>query len=459
MKYGKLDKMFKDFDKQTPQSWKEKIITDLKGGDYNELLIWNSDEDISIDPFYTKQNRSASTGLTFNNSDWEIVEFLKISDEKENNKQLLHVLNWGATALNVDISSKEEINFDVLFKDIALDCIGLILTCNTNQFKHVEALLEYINDKYDLSAINFRLNFDGFYSFYKTGTLSDTLSEELTFLNTLQQTYSSPNIRLFSIDLRYLQNAGAKINQQLAYTLSIAQYYVDTLGKQVLPHIAIYTAHASNFFFETAKLRALRKLWKFYTSCYSVDSTCWIYAENSLRNKTVFDPYVNMLRTGSETLSAVVGGSDAVYTMPFDTIYKQQNEFSSRIARNQQVLIKGESYMDKVADVSNGAYYIEHLTSTFEKNAYALFQDIDANGWLSYLNQGTLKSELEVAQLDATTNFDEKKKPLLGTNLYPNLEETMSQDIEIEIDPYKAFHIPCRRISAETELERLANEK
>ena len=108
--------MFKDFDKQTPQSWKEKIITDLKGGDYNELLIWNSDEDISIDPFYTKENRSTSTGLTFDNPDWEIIESLQITDEKKDNKQLLHVLNWGATALNLNISSKTTIQPDVLLK-------------------------------------------------------------------------------------------------------------------------------------------------------------------------------------------------------------------------------------------------------------------------------------------------------------------------------------------------------
>lgn len=451
--------MFKDFDKQTPQSWKEKIITDLKGGDYDELLIWNSDEDISIDPFYTKQNRSSSEGLTFNNANWEIVEFLKINEEKEDNKSLLHVLNWGATSLHIDITDTTSINYDVLFKDIAVDCIGLLVTCTNNQINQVEDLLAHLGKHYNLESIQFRLNIDGFHSFYKTGEFSNSLVKDLQQLKTLQLNYAYPNIRLFSIDLRYLQNAGAKINQQLAYALTMAQYYVEYLGKEVIPYIGLYTSHASNFFFETAKLRALRKMWKFYTDSYQVDSTLWVYAENSTKNKTVFDPYVNMLRTGSETLSAVVGGADAVYTLPFDTIYKETNEFSSRIARNQQVLIQGESYLDKVADVSNGAYYIEHLTSTFENDAYALFQKIDAQGWEAYLTSGQLKSDISEAQQAALENFTSKDKPLLGTNLYPNLEETMSEDIEKDIDPFKEYHIPCRRLSTESELERLANEK
>lgn len=451
--------MFKDFDKQTPQLWKEKIITDLKGGDYEELLIWKSDEDISIDPFYTKQNRTQSDGLTFDNAQWEIVEFLKITQEKENNAHLLHVLNWGATALHIDITNKATVDYDVLFNTIALDCIGLIVTCNTNQFSEIEKLLQFIDSHYDLNRIHFRLNFDGFNDFYKTGQQSKAFIEELKVLNTIQTTYNSASIHLFSIDLRYLQNAGAKINQQLAYALGIAQFYVEHLGKTILPSIAFYTSHASNFFFETSKLRALRKMWKFYTQSYDIDCKAWIYAENSSRNKTVFDPYVNMLRTGSETLSAVVGGADAVYTLPFDAIYKHQNEFSSRIARNQQVLIQGESYLDKVADVANGAYYIEHLTSNFEQEAYTLFQEIDSKGWISYLNTGLLKAALLKVQEIALSNFDSKNKPLLGTNLYPNIEETMSKDIEIDIDPYKESYIPCRRISVLSELERLANEK
>lgn len=451
--------MFKDFDKQTPQSWKEKIITDLKGGNYNELLIWNSDEDISIDPFYTKQNRSESSGLVFDNSDWEIVEYLKIANEKENNNQLLHVLNWGATALNLNISSKTDIDYDQLFDSIALDCIGLIITCHTNQSDLIDKLLTYADSKYDLNKVNIRLCFDGFNTYYQSGEISDSLTEDLLELKNLQDKFAYSSIKLFSIDLRYLQNSGAKINQQLAYTLSIAQYMVNAVGKTILPSICIYTSHASNFFFETAKLRALRKLWHFYTDSYSIESNAWIYAENSTRNKTVFDPYVNMLRTGSETLSAIIGGADAVYTLPFDAIYKHQNAFSSRIARNQQVLIKGESYMDKVADVANGAYYLEHLTHTFEQDAYKIFQSIDEKGWKDYLNSGQLKSDILEAQMQSTDNFNDKQKPLLGTNLYPNLEETMSEDIEIDIDPYHASYIPCRRISIESELERLANEK
>ncbi|MGB0868545.1 MAG: methylmalonyl-CoA mutase family protein [Flavobacteriales bacterium] len=451
--------MFKDFEKQSPLTWKEKIITDLKGGNYEDLLVWKSDEGITVEPLYTKENRSSNSGVLFKNATWNIVDRLVLSEEKKDNAVLLETLNWGSSSIFLDVTKVEKLNPEILFKDIAIDCIECIVDCNLNQSTLISTILEYIKTHFDLDKINFKVNFNSFHQYYKSGHVSSNLSEELKCFLAIQNQYTNPNIKLFGIDLRYLQNAGARMIDQLAYSLAIAQLYVDVLDKSVLSHIGIFTSTASNFFFEISKLRAFRKLWAYYSKSYEVEDTLWIFAENSTKNKTVFDPYVNMLRTGSETLSNVIGGADSIYTQPFDAVYKNRNTFSNRIARNQQILIQGESYFDKVADVANGAYYIEHLTQELEQKAFDKFKDIDALGWLNFLNGGNLKSELELVSQTDKSNFDDLSKPLLGTNLYPNLEETMSEDIEIDIDPYKSYHIKNRRISIASELERLAQEK
>ena len=111
-----------------------------------------------------------------------------------------------------------------------------------------------------------------------------------------------------------------------------------------------------------------------------------IHCVTSEWNKTVYDPYVNMLRTQTEAMSAILGGTDSLTVEPFDIVFRKPDEFSERIARNQQLILKEEAYFDKVADPAAGSYYIENLTSLIAENAWKLFLEIEETGWFSCLS-------------------------------------------------------------------------
>jgi len=150
------------------------------------------------------------------------------------------------------------------------------------------------------------------------------------------------------------QNAGANNIQQLAYALSHANEYLnhfdtilDSDAKKSL-QLIFKVSVGSNYFFEIAKLRALREIWSVLATEYNVNTSCTILATPSKRNKTIYDYNVNLLRTTTECMSAILGGADVIYNLPYDSLYHESNEFGNRISRNQLLVIKKESYLDKV---------------------------------------------------------------------------------------------------------------
>ena len=171
------------------------------------------------------------------------------------------------------------------------------------------------------------------------------------------------------------QNAGATMVQQLAYALSHVNEYLNHFGSKITNKITFNVTVGSHYFFEIAKLRALRILWASLASEYGFNTNCRIKAIPSKRNKTIYDYNVNMLRTTTEWMSAVLGCADVVCNLPYDSLYHNTNEFGDRISRNQLLILKNESYFDKVNNPSDGAYYIEHLTQKLAEKALELFKE------------------------------------------------------------------------------------
>ncbi|MGB1219541.1 MAG: methylmalonyl-CoA mutase family protein [Flavobacteriales bacterium] len=450
--------MFEQFEKQSAESWRKKIEADLKGASF-DTLNWKTKEGFTLAPFYTKENRPNDSISHKKTGQWSIIEHIKISDEDKNNKTFLEVLACGVDALELDFSSKSEVNFDLLFKDVRLNCITLIMHIDCHQLDLLASFLDYAKANYDLNTLNFSLSYDVFHSYYKSGEIDPKLDTFLNQLKSIAEAHSFETFRFGAIDLRYLELAGATCSQQLAYALSIAQYFVKHWGsKLVFQSMSCFSSTSSNFFFELAKLKTLRALWAFYAEQYGETSKLWISASTSQRNKTLYDPYVNVLRTCSETFSAILAGADAVHTQAFDHIYKESNAFSSRIARNQQLLLKGESYIEHFADPSAGSYYVEHLVEVLEKESYSKFQMIDSFGFEEYLSSGTLKTELENQQNQDLEDVEQNKIELLGSNLYPNQEEQMKTELEHELHPYQDYFLSTKRLSAHYENQRLAKE-
>jgi methylmalonyl-CoA mutase len=220
-----------------------------------------------------------------------------------------------------------------------------------------------------------------------------------------------------------------------------------------------------NYFFEIAKLKALRWLWNTLAPSYGLTKECHILAIPSKRNKTLYDYNVNMLRTTSETMAAALGGADTVCNLSYDALYHKDNEFGERISRNQLLLLKEESYFDEAIKASEGSYYIETLTNQMAQKALKLFKQLEASGgFLDALRKGIIQKKIKESATKEQELFDKGELVLLGTNKFQNPEDKMKDNLELfpflKQDKRKTLVEPIleKRLSEALEQNRLNEE-
>lgn len=446
------------FDEFTPVSsklWKQKIQYELKGADY-ATLVWESAEGIKVKPFYHIDEAKAPATVTNKAGAYKIVQDIFVKDVTKSTARALSTLKRGAEALRFTISTPDT--------DVAKLLEGISPTIP------VYFYLQFL-------SIDFVKKIDAIaqqhgYTFY---VLTDTIGhlakegnwvagqDNFEVLNTIG--LNCKHISFLSIDGRLYQNAGANIVQQLAYTLAHANEYFNRVHSLNKP-VVIQVATGSNYFFEIAKLRALRLLFNLIAKEYNHTHDCHIIATPTKRNKTLYDYNVNMLRTTTECMSAIVGGTDAIANMPYDALYHKSNEFADRIARNQLLILKHESYFDIVNNPADGTYYIEELTRQLAEQALILFKDIEANGgFVKQLKEGNIQRKIQESGAKEQELFDAGKEILVGTNKYPNKSDRMGSDLElfpfVKNNPRKTLISPIieKRLAEKLEQERLENEK
>jgi methylmalonyl-CoA mutase len=155
-----------------------------------------------------------------------------------------------------------------------------------------------------------------------------------------------------------------------------------------------------------------------------------IHSETSVWNKTIYDPYVNLLRTQTEAMSAVLGGTDSLTVLPFDVVYEQPTEFAERIARNQQALLKEEANFDKIADPAAGSYYIEMLTSSIAEQAWKIFLEIqDKGGYIAAFREGYIQTQVKTMAEKRKKAIATRRENLLGVNQFANITEQITADM------------------------------
>lgn len=459
-----MKNLFDDFDPISSKQWKQRIQFELDGADYNETLIWNSPEDIKVKPFYHKDEFERTFLLNTKVTEFKICQNIFVHDLEKSILRAIDSINRGAESIRFTI---EDENTDVkkLLENLPLEKVTIYfnLTFLSIDFvKKIDAIAKNTNAKIfcNLDPIG-RLAKDGNWFTTKEKTNFETL-------NLLSA--ATTNISLISIDGGLYQNAGANMVQQIAYSLAHANEYFNrsdgyrnkTINQTIVFEISVGT----NYFFEIAKLRALRLLFHIIAKEYNHNLDCHILVSPTKRNKTLYDYNVNMLRTTTECMSAILGGADAIANLPYDALYHKDNEFGDRIARNQLLILKHESYFDKVNNPSDGSYYIENLTSQLAEKALILFKGIEANGgFLKQLNEGIIKRKIQESADKEQELFDSGKETLLGTNKYPNKKDRMKDTLElfpfVKIKPRKTLITPIieKRLSEKLELERLKEEK
>ncbi|WP_337967073.1 methylmalonyl-CoA mutase subunit beta [uncultured Flavobacterium sp.] len=450
--------LFDDFNPISSKQWKQKIQFELDGADYNETVIWNSPEDIQVKPFYHIDEFSKSAPVKTNASNFKICQNIFVYDIEKSIQRAINTIERGAESLRFTIEN-EKIDIQKLLETLPLENRTVYFNLNFISIDFVK-LLDTISIQ---KKAVFYCNIDPIGHFAREGNWFTT-SDKNNFETIENISKATTNLSLLSVDLGLYQNSGANITQQIAYSLAHANECLNrltTISKPIVFQISVGT----NYFFEIAKLRALRMLFKLIASEYNPDIECHFLVTPTKRNKTIYDYNVNMLRTTTECMSAILGGADAVANLPYDSLYHKDNEFGDRIARNQLLVLKHESYFDKVNNPADGSYYIETLTAQLAEKSLTLFKDIEASGgFLKLLNDGTIKKKIQESATKEQDLFDSKKEVLLGTNKYPNKDDKMKHDLElfpfVKIKPRKTLITPIieKRLAEKLEQERLELE-
>lgn len=451
--------LFEEFEPVSSKQWKQQIQFELKGADYNDTLIWNSPEDIKVKPFYHKDEFEKSFPVNTKASEFKICQNIFVYDIDKSIERALDTLNRGAESIRFSIED-ETIDVAKLLEKLPLETITIYFSLGFLSADFVKKIDAIAKER----TATFFCNIDPIGQLAKEGNWFTTAEKDnFETLNILSKEITRSSF--LSIDATLYQNAGATMVQQIGYALAHANEYfnrIDTINQPIVFQVSVGT----NYFFEIAKLRALRLLFNILAKEYNISQDCHLLVSPTKRNKTLYDYNVNLLRTTTECMSAILGGADAVANLPYDALYHKDNEFGDRIARNQLLVLKHESYFDKVNNPADGAYYIESLTNQLADKALVLFKDIEEyGGFLKQLNDGTIKRKIQESADKEQELFDTGKEILLGTNKYPNKDDRMSHDLElfpfVKIKPRKTLITPIieKRLAEKIEQERLETEK
>jgi len=452
------EKLFQEFESVSTEQWKEKIIKDLKGADYDKKLVWKTNNGFNLQPFYRNEDLQNLTylntlpgefpftrGSKKQSNNWNVNQVIIVNDIIEANKKALDITTKGVDSLSFAFSEKykpTEEDIDTLLDNIRIDSIEI--NFKTNYPILLIEIIDSLARKYnrELDKIKGSVFFDPI-SVYSKGEINDFdkfahLEESFKLINASKHL---TNFHCLTIDGSIFHNSGGTTVSEIAMSLSIAVEYLNYLTDKGLStddianHLRFSFSTGSSYFVEIAKLRALRYLWAKIMNEYGINNDdsakMYIHAESSKRNKTIYDPYVNMLRTTTECMSAAIGGADNITVLPFDLPLNKNSIVGERIARNQQLLLKGESYFDKVSDPAAGSYYIENITDKLIESSWKLFLDIDdKGGYLEAFDSGFITAQIDSESKELFKDVATRKRSILGTNQYPNLNENFPEVIE-----------------------------
>lgn len=443
------EKLFTEFVAPTKQEWLDKIQVDLKGADFDKRLVWRTNEGFNVQPFYRREDvlklKTPDAlpgefpyvrGNKKKDNAWYVRQDIKVDDAKAANEKALDLLNKGIDSLCFKISG-DDVNKDfveTLLKDIVCDAVELNFnTCKRHTLELAHILTEYFEQKgYDKAKIVGSLDWDPMEKIVMKGhDVTPILDLAPEIVKALAE---YPNFRCITVNAVSLNNAGSYIVQELGYALAWGNDYLNRLveaGVDVdlaASKIKFNMGITENFFMEIAKFRAARMLWAEIVKQYAPknDESCkmCVNAVTSKYNMTLFDSYVNLLRSQTETMSAALAGVHSIVVTPFDAVYETPNDFSERIARNQQLLLKEESHFDKVVDPGAGSYFIEELTTSLANEGWKIFLNVEDNGgFLEAAKKGIVQDDINATNVKRHEAAAKRKEFILGTNQFPNFTE------------------------------------
>ena len=469
------EKLFTEFKVPTTQEWLDKIEVDLKGADFQKRLVWRTPEGFNVQPFYRREDEEKLDtpnalpgefpfvrGNKKDDNTWYVRQEIDAEDAKAANAKALDILNKGIDSLSFSIPrdkvSREFV--EQLLEGIYCDIVEVnFSTCKRRSVELAQILADYFESKgYDKEKIVGSIDWDPMEKMLK-GKIhaEEVLKLAPAIIDTLKD---YPNFRCVSVNSLFLNNSGAYITQELGYAMAWGNEYLQQLTEAgVEPTLAARKIKfnmgiSENYFMEIAKFRAARLLWAQIVKQYEPKCDCackmCVNAVTTEYNMTIFDAHVNLLRSQTETMSAALAGVHSIVVTPFDAAYETPDDFSERIARNQQLLLKEECHFNTVVDPGAGSYYVEELTTSIAKEAWKLFLSIeDKGGFLAAIKDGSVQEDINATNEKRHTLAAQRREFILGTNQFPNFNEKSDGKQPLN----------TTRLASEFEALRLATEK
>ncbi len=413
-----MEKLFTAFRPANEQEWMDRLEKDLKGTTFDQLSITDRNG-ITIQPFYAKERLTGSYEPVYKQNGWDICSRITVQDAGTANKEALHELTNGASGLLFIIP--EDTNPEILLEGIQLQYICTCFRISATATAFINKLRDYLA-KNNLSRSDLKCDiiYDCIGGFLKKGYWNTGKQDEL---ETWRQMAAHQEISL-GTDSECFQNAGTNAVYEIACALAHLNEYLQLYpAKDITGIKRIYAALATDtrFFEQVAKLRAFRNLLNLLCSAYSINPELHLHVSTSNIYRTTYDSYNNLLRDTLSGMSAVLGGCNSLYIYPFNDRSQHGDPLGKRLSRNQQLIFKEESYLDKVADVAAGSYYIETLTDEIGQKAWALFKSIEKDGGLIRIYEnGTLQQQINEQAQSLINEYKEGKKVLTGVNKFPN---------------------------------------
>ncbi|MDE6561643.1 MAG: methylmalonyl-CoA mutase small subunit [Muribaculaceae bacterium] len=441
----KKEKLFDMFPPVSTEEWMAKINVDLKGADFNKKLVWRTNEGFNVMPFYRKEDIEGLPSVgsmpgqypyvrgTKTNNDWLIRQQILGTAAEEINANAKHAIDKGVESLGISMRGLEASDLAAVLDGIDLNKVEVnIICCPRKAEEMAKALVELVEKAGAKDTFKGSIGFNPFKRLLKHG-LEFPKDLKETALAVYEAVKPVEGLRCFAVDSFLLNNAGAYITQELGYALAWGAEWMTLMTEagltpcEVNKRIKFNMGISSNYFMELAKFRAGRMLWAEIVKAYGADEECCkmaVHAVTSEFNMTIYDAHVNLLRSMTETMSAALAGVDSIETLPFDLVYTTPDEFSERIARNQQHLLRDESHLDKVVDPAGGSYYIETLTCSIAAQAWKVFNEVEDNGgFYEMLKKGEIQAKVNESGVKRHLDVARRKEILLGTNQYPNVNE------------------------------------
>lgn len=477
VKLGDKPDLIKDFPVLSFDDWKKQVEKGLKGESFDKKLITKTYEEINLQPLYTSndikdlpqinnfpgfQNYLRGGNVSgYTSRSWEIAQDYNQALPEDLNEALRSDLKRGLNSINIVLDNPTQLGIDadqsksgevgkdglsisgvrkmqVLFKDIDLTNQPINISCGFSALPITLLFTAYANEtRTSLMNIKGSITSDPYEYLLTKGDLPILLNQifdEMKLATELMIKSNSP-IKTIGVSGSQFNNAGSNAVHELAFTIATAVEYLNEMIERglktddVARRIKFTFGVGSFYFMEVAKLRAARLLWSKILEAYSVkeeNQKIFIHGKTSQFNQTYFDPFVNSLRTTTEAFSGIVGGVDSIQTNPYDESFNDSDDFSRRLARNTQIILKEESHLDQVIDPAGGSYFVEKLTDDIANAAWKLFQTIEEKGgMLKAIQSGFIQDEIAKVAETKKKDFAKRKSVLVGTNMYANPKEEM----------------------------------